>query len=84
MWLNDFKIAIVQKDTDRINTLLSEMPQFTDLKEMETAAYLLKEANDLLHTLQNDTKHSMQQLKKNIDFLKSTHSDDTPTLNIKL
>lgn len=84
MWLTDFKIALATKDTEKLDSLLSVMPQFSDLNEMEEAAYLLKEAFELLQNLQNETKNSMLQLKKNINFLKSTHSDEAPKLNIKL
>jgi len=84
MWLNDFKIALIRQETEKLDLLLSQMPQFSDLKEMEEASYLLKEALRLISTLKDETKASQQQLKKNIDFLKSTQSDTPPTLNIKL
>ena len=84
MWLNDFKIALIRQETEKLDLLLSQMPHFSDLKEMEEASYLLKEALQLIGTLKNENKSSQQQLKKNIDFLKSTQSDTPPTLNIKL
>ncbi len=84
MWLNDFKVALVQKDIDKLDTLLNELPSFSTLEEMTEASYLMKEAMALLQSEKMAAQRTLQQIKKNIDFLKSTHSDDTSTLNIKL
>ena len=84
MWLNEFKVALVQKDTDKIDLLLSDIPQFETLDEMKEASFLLKEAHTLLQLLRNEAKGSLVQLKKNIEFLESTHLEAAPKLNIKL
>jgi predicted translin family RNA/ssDNA-binding protein len=71
MWLNELKIAIVQKDVEHLESLLNDIPQLEDSKEIESGLYLLQEASKLMQTLQNETASSMQQIKKNLDFLNS-------------
>lgn len=85
MWLTNFKIAIVQKNADEIGRLVKEMPKFETLEENEEALYLIKEAALYIDSLRNEAKSSMVQLKKNLEFVKSTrpHSKKN-TLNIKL
>ena len=84
MWLNNFKIAIIEKNTQNINKLLDEVPQFKDIDEIEEVMYLMREASELLHTLKNETASTMSQLKKNIEFLNSTQHDEKNFLDIKL
>lgn len=76
MWLNRLKIAIVEKNPDALAKLLDDVPQLQDPKEIEEAIYLLKEATSLMERLKDETKASMKQIKKNLDFLRST---DIPT-----
>ena len=76
MWLTSLKIAIVEKNTDSLGKLLDELPELTDQEEIEQAVYLLREASKLLHTLKDETSASMKQIKKNLQFLRST---DIPT-----
>ena len=83
MWLKSFKIAIVQKDLDKIASLLDEMPNFEHLEEMEEAAYLTQEALQLVTALKNRDAEAMKQLQKNIQFLKSTRNETPAKLDIK-
>lgn len=72
MWINALKIALIEEDTQKIDLLLSDLPILTDPADLQTAIYLLKESSQLLHRLKNDTSISMIQVKKNLDYLKST------------
>ena len=72
MWLNKFKIAIIEKNTEQINTLLEELPTFTTEDEMKEAQYLMKEAAVLLLHLKSQTQDTMQRIQKNLSFLKLT------------
>jgi len=83
MWLNHLKIAIVEKNTDRLNELMDEIPQLERKEDINQAIYLLKEATELVLTLQDETSASMKQMKKNIDFLKSTEHKTSNRLDIK-
>jgi len=81
-WLNSLKVAIIEKDTQKIGELLDDMPQFDGLDELKQARSLVKEAIYLLHELKDETFVTMQQLKKNIDFLNSTRSSVKNSLDI--
>lgn len=76
MWLTNLKIAIIEKDADSLDKLLDNIPQLEDEKEIEEAVYLLEEAKNLVTHLKDETAHSMKQIKKNLEFLRST---DIPT-----
>ena len=83
MWLNKLQIAIIEKDTEKLDELLETFPEFKNLEEMQKASYLLREALELLYTLQDETSGSMKQIKKNLDFLNSTQAKPTAKLDIK-
>jgi len=83
MWLTNIKIAIVEKNVDKLDYLLDEVPQFENKYDMEEAMYLLGEAAELVYTLKDETEHSMKQMKKNIDFLKSTQSPTPNKLDLR-
>ena len=83
MWLTNIKIAIVEKNVDKLDYLLDEVPQFENKYDMEEAMYLLREAAELVYTLKNETEYSMKQIKKNINFLKSTQSPTPNKLDLR-
>jgi len=84
MWLNKLKIAIIEKNVDLLGELADDIPQLTDAKEIQEAIYLLREASELVHALKDKTSDSMKQIKKNIDFLRSTEIPTSTKLDIKL
>ncbi len=84
MWLNSFKIAIIEKNCELIDALMDEMPSFTDVKEMEEASYLLVEAVKVLKAAQEESRDSMHTIKQNIKFLKSAQADKKSQLNLTL
>lgn len=83
MWIKKLQIAIIEKDADAINTLIETMPKFENIKDIESAMYLLREANEIIHTLKNETALTMKQLKKNIDFLESTQPQIKNLLDLR-
>jgi hypothetical protein len=83
MWLNRFKIALAQKDEDSLEKLLDDIPLFSTKDEANEALYLLKSAIELMHKLQDETSDSMKQVRKNMDFINSTHLNTSKTLDIK-
>jgi hypothetical protein len=83
MWLTKLKIAIIEKNPDALNKLLDDIPQLQSPKEIEEAVYLLKEATALVNNLKDETKASMKQIKKNLDFLRSTDIPTSKKLDIR-
>ncbi|HFB54173.1 MAG TPA: hypothetical protein ENJ67_05505 [Sulfurimonas autotrophica] len=82
MWLNQLKIAIVQKDMELLDSLLGDIPQLQDEKEIESALCLLQEAAALMQSLKDETTSSMKQIKKNLDFLNSAEANKTAKFDI--
>ena len=82
MWLNQLKIAIIEKNINNLDKLLDDIPTLSDEAEIEEAIYLLREASELVYTLQDKTKSSMTQIKKNIDFLNSATANQTSKFDI--
>ncbi|MDQ1244580.1 MAG: hypothetical protein QG565_920 [Campylobacterota bacterium] len=83
MWLNKLKIAIVEKNPDALGKLLDDVPQLRDPKEIEEALYLIKEATSLMEGLKDETKASMNLIKKNLDFLRSNEIRTSKKLDIR-
>jgi hypothetical protein len=83
MWLDQLKIAVVQKDLDLLVTLLDDVPTLADAKDIEKGTYLLAEAKKLVSSLQEQTSKSMTQMKKNITFLKSSAAPSISKLDKK-
>ena len=71
MWNNQLKIAIATKDAQKIDKLVKTMPEFEKLEDMEEAFYLMNQAKDILEAFKVETLHSMNKMKKNINYLKS-------------
>lgn len=84
MWLNKLKIAVIEKNTDSLGQLIDDIPKLEDAKSIEEAIYLLREASELLRTLKDETSASMKQIKKNLQFLRSTDIPTSSKLDIKL
>jgi len=82
-WLDKLKIAIIEKNTQEIEKLLETLPEFKDLQQMQEAQYLIKEAATLVYALKDETMASMQKVKKNLSFLRSTQVESTSNLDIK-
>ncbi|WP_428738503.1 hypothetical protein [Sulfurimonas sp.] len=83
MWLKQFKIAIIEKNVEKLEKLMGEVPSLQSKEELEEAIALLKEATDLVQGLKDSTAESMAQIKKNINFLKSTQEGRAHKLDIK-
>ena len=83
MWLTNFKIALVEKNIDKLGLLMDSLPSFETKVEMKEALYLIKEASELVNSLKNKTSNSMKQMKKNLHYLKATHNKSSNTLDIR-
>jgi len=84
LWLNDLKKAIILQDTQKLESLIDQMPNFSALADMEEAAYLLLSAKTFLESERSQALHSLSQLKNTIDFLKATENITASSINLKL
>lgn len=83
MWLKRLQVAIVEKNTDELARLLDEPLEFKNKEEIKSAMHLLAEAFKIVHEMKGETAAVMLQLKKNIDFLKSTQERSSNKLDIR-
>ena len=83
MWLDNLKIAIIEKNIKNLNGLMDDVPKLEDKKEIEEAVYLLMEASKMVNSLKDETSASMKQIKKNLNFLRSTDIPISRKIDIK-
>lgn len=82
-WVTSLKVAIAEKDIDKLSELMDDIPLIKEKEELEQAIYLLRDATELVYTLKDETVISMKQIKNNINFLKSTESKKPSKLDVK-
>ena len=82
MWLKAFTIAIIERDTEKLDSLMQTIPNFEKKADIDSALSLLQEATKLVESLKDDTQSSMIQMQKNIKFLKSTQAPAARSLDI--
>ena len=83
MWIKKIQIAIIEKNIGELEKLVSSMPEFDNVQDMESAMYILREAAELVYTLKDETALAMSQIKKNINFLKSTQAPSANKFDVK-
>ena len=83
MWINALKIAIIEKNTEKIEKLLDTTPDFSTMENLEEVLYLLKEGFEIVESLKHETSVAMKQMKKNIDFLESMQEHPKNSINIR-
>jgi len=64
-WLNEFKIAVVNADADAIEKVIREFDEanFSGLEELNEAATLNSQAEEILKAKQSDVKEQMFKLQ---------------------
>jgi len=82
MWLIDLKVAVIEKDFEKLSKIMDDVPTLEDAKERTEALYFLKEASKIVQELRDNTKSSMEQIQKNIKFLNSAVADKTSKFDV--
>jgi len=75
MWLDEFKIALVAKDIQKLETLLENIPTLQSQEEIQQALFLLQQATQLIEQLKTKTKKEMDLLQKNRSFFTTSIPD---------
>ncbi|SFV75898.1 hypothetical protein MNB_SM-3-828 [hydrothermal vent metagenome] len=75
MWLDEFKIALVTKDIQKLETLLENIPTLQSQEEIQQALFLLQQATQLIEQLKTKTKKKMDLLQKNRSFFTTSIPD---------
>jgi len=84
MWLSKLKIAVIEKDVVKLKKLLDNVPKLQEDREVQEALYLLEEATLQMQKSKDEVLVSMRQIKKNVDFLRSTETGSLKNLDIRL
>lgn len=71
-WADQLKIAIIEKDESKIETIIEKLPNFNSIEEMEEAAYLMQEAHNFLATQKEKFAAKLLKIKKQKEFLEAT------------
>ncbi|MEA3228259.1 MAG: hypothetical protein U9P38_04215 [Campylobacterota bacterium] len=74
VWLKKLKIALAEKDMDKLDKLMDDIPSYTQQEDIMQALFLLREATTLVKELKEETSLSMSKMQKHIQFLKSTEA----------
>ncbi|MEN4045793.1 MULTISPECIES: hypothetical protein [Sulfurimonas] len=72
MWHTKLQIAIIEKNAQRIDILVSQMPKFETIEQMKSAALLIKEALKVVRQLKSETGETLKKLRQHQDFLGAT------------
>lgn len=70
-WLNSLKIAIIEEDITKIETLTKELPNYDSKQEAEEALALIGEAIKLVDSKKQKTLEAMKKIKQTKVFLES-------------
>ncbi len=70
-WMNNLKIAVVEKDIDIIGKLIKDVPEITDLNQAKESLALIKEAILIVENEKERTLAAMNKLKQTKAFLDS-------------
>jgi len=70
-WLNQFKIAIVDKDTQKMDELNSSIPEFETIEQIYEAQAYIQQAIQIIMDKQSELRENMAKIQKTKKFLNS-------------
>ncbi len=70
-WLNDLKLAIINKDIVNIGKLISKIPKITNLAKAGEALALINEAISIVDAEKQNTLNALNKIKQTKAFLES-------------
>ena len=71
-WLDDFKIALIEEDEERLSSLISEMPAFDEVDKMKQAMHLIDQAKKLFEEKKKILGVQMSEIERSKKFLTSS------------
>jgi len=82
-YLNDLKIAVVNKDINRLEKLIDITPEYDSIEEAQEIVAFLKEAISILQKEKNKLSIEMQKIK-NLQKFNKEQMKDKQTFNFKV
>lgn len=71
-WINQLKIAIIENNEKKIESLIEKLPQFESVEQMKEAAYIMQEAHNLLTQEKDILASKLLKIKKQKEFINSS------------
>lgn len=73
-WLEDFKIALIEEDEERLSSLISNLPRFEKREEMESAMRMIEQGRALFEEKKHRLAKEMKELEMSKKFFSSSDS----------
>lgn len=70
-WLNSLKVAIIEEDITKIETLTKELPNWDSKQKAQEALALIDEAIKLIDSKKQKTLEAMKKIKQTKVFFES-------------
>lgn len=70
-WVNNLKIAVIEKNITAIDKLIQNIPEISDLNIARESIALIKQATLIVEAEKKQTLETMQKIKKTKAFLSS-------------
>jgi len=80
-WINNFTIALVQKDILKVTKLLNSIDELESIEDKQKGSALIEQAIVMFETERNITRQKMTQMIKSKKFLKSSHLEQATRFN---
>lgn len=71
-WIEQFKIALIEEDEERLNALIGSMPRFEDLETLVRAQRLVAQALELFEQRKKEIAGRMREIELSRKFLVSS------------
>jgi len=68
-WLEKFKRALIEKEYEKMESLLDNIPEFESQKDQKEALHLINEAKKAVKIEKDNTLKQMQKIQKTKKFL---------------
>ena len=81
-WLNDFKIALINEEFEKLQTLSTKIPNFASEHELIEAHALVLEALEKATIFRQESSQDLQKVKKQLHFVHTQIDDPTFSQNI--
>ena len=76
-WVDQLKIALIEKDEAKIEKLIEKLPDFNSIDEMKEAAFMMQEAHDFLTSQKEKYATKLLKIKKQKEFLNTSMKHPT-------
>jgi len=63
-WLDSLKLSVIERDYEKLESLLFDMPEFEDMEDLQKAINLIEEARNIVSIEKDEMLKQMQKIQK--------------------